>query len=119
MRLAVSTLAVIEWAQHFSKVSLVAATTLALAAAILTAGHAVLYKRDDRGTMMWVGRSASSHFSVPPSTLHLELIGSSGAPSNSGGIFNGEPATPMSKPSCQKSLRLHRRPNTCRRWSRL
>lgn len=35
--------------------SLALATGAALAAAVVASGHAILYKRDDRGTMMWVG----------------------------------------------------------------
>jgi cardiolipin synthase len=45
----------IEWARHLGWLSIVVAGGAALTAAILTSAHAILYKRDDRGTMMWVG----------------------------------------------------------------
>lgn len=43
------------WAQDLGWVTILLVVAVALAAAALTSGHAVLYKRDDRGTMMWVG----------------------------------------------------------------
>lgn len=44
-----------EWAQPWSWVPRTVAAIIALVAAVLTSGHAILYKRDDRGTMMWLG----------------------------------------------------------------
>jgi cardiolipin synthase len=46
---------VIEWAEHLSTASITVAAAVAVVAAVLASGHAVLYKRDDRGAMMWVG----------------------------------------------------------------
>ena len=45
----------IDWAEHLGAAWMAAAVLVALAAAVLTSGHAVIYKRDDRGAMMWVG----------------------------------------------------------------
>lgn len=45
----------IAWAWHLGWLSIVVAGGAALTAALLTSAHAILYKRDDRGTMMWVG----------------------------------------------------------------
>ena len=45
----------VEWAQHLSWLSTGLAAGVAVAAAVLASGHAILYKRDDRGAMMWVG----------------------------------------------------------------
>lgn len=45
----------IAWAYIPSNVFLVALAAGAVVAAVLASAHAVLYKRDDRGTMMWVG----------------------------------------------------------------
>lgn len=42
-------------AQDMSVAWMVTAVLVALFAAVLASGHAVLYKRDDRGAMMWVG----------------------------------------------------------------
>ena len=43
------------WAQSWNGVPAALVAGIALAGAVAASGHAILYKRDDRGTMMWVG----------------------------------------------------------------
>lgn len=43
------------WIESGGATMLVAVALIALAAALAASSHAVLYKRDDRGTMMWLG----------------------------------------------------------------
>ena len=55
MRVGLAGTTVIGWAEHLSPAWVVTAAITAFTAAVVTSGHAVLYKRDDRGAMMWVG----------------------------------------------------------------